>query len=337
MKAFSERNPLIIAVAGILALVLVFLVTFNAERLPIIGGGQVYHAKFAEAAGLKTGDEVRVAGVKVGKVTDVTLDGTQVDVAFRVKDAWIGDQSSAEIKIKSLLGQKFLSLDPSGNEQLDASDAIPMSRTTTPYDVIDAFGDLSTNIDDIDTQQLAKSFEVLSDAFQDTPKSVRDLVDGLSDVSKTISSRDKEIAQLLDATTDISGTLSARKEDIAAVIQDGNLLLAELINRHDAITRLLEGTSRLGTQLEGLVTDNQAQLKPALDQLDRVSTILEDNQGNLDQALKMVGPYYRLIASASGNGRWIDSYVCGLINDHDRPQLDSDVLRNCSPRKGGGQ
>lgn len=337
MKAFSERNPLTLAIVGISVLVLAFLITFNVDRLPVIGSGQVYHAKFGEAAGIKPGDEVRVAGVKVGKVSDVTLDGTQVDVAFRVKDAWIGDETTAAIKIKSLLGQKFLSLDPMGREELDPDDAIAMSRTTTPYDVTDAFGDLSTNIDDIDTQQLEKSFEVLSDAFRDTPKSVRDLVDGLSAVSKTISSRDKQLAQLLDATTQISGTLAGRKDDIAALIQDGNLLLAELINRHDAITALLNGTSRLGTQVQGLVADNTDSLKPALDQLDRVSTILQDNASQLDQGLKMVGPYYRLIASATGNGRWVDSYVCGLITSTDRPQLDSDIKRNCDPKKGGGR
>lgn len=337
MKAFSERNPLTIALVGITVLILGFLVTFNADRLPIVGGGQTYHAKFGEAAGIKPGDEVRVAGVKVGKVTDVTLDGTQVDVAFQVKDARLGDETSAAIKIKSLLGQKFLALDPQGRDDLDPSDPIAMSRTTTPYDVTDAFGDLSTNIDTIDTAKLEESFEVLADAFRDTPASVRDLVDGLSAVSKTISSRDQQIAELLDATTEISGTLAGRKDDIAALIQDGNLLLAELISRHDAITALLNGTSRLGTQVQGLVADNTDTLKPALDQLDRVSTILQDNASELDQGLKMVGPYYRLIASATGNGRWVDSYVCGLITSTDRPQLDADVKRNCDPKRGGGR
>lgn len=332
--AFAERNKIATALIGLVVLVVIFAVTFWAQSLPIIGGGTTYQAQFAEAGGLKEGNEVRVAGVKVGEVTGISLDRGTVEISFRAKGARLGDQTSASVKVKTLLGQKFLSLAPGGRGALDGP--IPKSRTTTPYDVNAAFSDLSTSIDAIDTPQLEQSFDVLSDAFRDTPKSVRTLVTGLTDLSRTISSRDDQLADLLAATRDISGTLKDRNAEFSKIITDGDALLTELSQRREAVTAMLDGTARLGTQLQGLVKDNEKQLKPALDRLDEVSRILQRNQDNLDEALKRLGPYYRVITATTGNGPFIDAYLCGLIDANGRPELDNDVQRDCQPKRGGG-
>lgn len=327
--AFAERNKIVIAVAGLLAMALVFLVTFNAAALPVVGGGHEYTARFAEAGGLKKGNEVRVAGVKVGKVTDVSLDGTVVEVRFRADVDELGDKTTAAVKVKTMLGQKYLSLDPLGAGRLDGP--IPQERTTTPYDVNAAFSDLSDTVDEIDTTQLETSFEALSDAFRDTPDSVRTMLSGLTDLSRTISSRDEELAKLLDSTSTVSETLKDRNAEFAKILTDGSSLLDELEQRRRTVQAMLDGTARLGTELQGLVKDNEDALKPALAKLDDVARILQDNQDNLDAALKRLGPYYRVLTSALGNGRWVDSYVCGLFDDDKRPLLENDVARNCTP------
>ena len=333
--AFAERNKVAVALTGIFVLVALFTLTFRADSLPIIGGGKTFEAKFAEAGGLKKGNEVRVAGIKVGEVTGLSLDGKVVTVKFRVKDVELGDQTSASVKVKTMLGQKYLSLDPLGTKDLDGP--IPLARTTTPYDVNAAFSDLSSTITEIDTVKMEQSFEALSDTFKNTPKSVRTVVTGLTDLSRTISSRDEELAELLKSTSTVSGTLKNRNAEFASLINDGSALLGELERRRNAVGAMLDGTSRLGVQLQGLVRDNEEQLKPALAKLDRVSAILQRNQDNLDSALKKLGPYYRVIASAMGNGRWIDAYVCGLFDNQGAPVLDNDVARNCQPAKGGGR
>lgn len=334
-KSFAERSKVVIAIVGLLAMVAVFFVTFYAQSLPVIGGGSVHTAQFAEAGGLRSGNEVRVAGVKVGKVTDVSLDGTTVVVKFRIKGVDLGDQTTAAVEVKTMLGQKYLAIDPLGSGTLNGP--ITLAHTTTPYDVNAAFSDLSTTVQQIDTKQLEKSFDVLSDAFRNTPESVRAMVKGLTDLSRTISSRDTQLAGLLKSTSSVTGTLKSRNAEFAKIINDGDSLLTELQKRRDTVKAMLEGTSRLGTQLQGLVKDNEAQLKPALAKLDQVSTILQRNQDNLDAAMKQLGPYYRVLASATGNGHWIDSYICGLFDDKNAPLLQNDVARNCQPAKGGGK
>jgi len=109
-----------------------------------------YRAEFVDATGVVKGDDVRIAGVKVGKVTSVDLENAHVRVNFTVnRSTELGSTTSAAVRIKTILGQKFLSLDPAGKANLDKE--IPLSRTTPAYDVVDAFSDLATTEEKINT------------------------------------------------------------------------------------------------------------------------------------------------------------------------------------------
>ncbi|MGO1056663.1 MCE family protein [Crossiella sp. CA198] len=313
MKPFRARNPITIGLVGLTVLTLGLLSAFFFEDLPIVGGGTSYRAQFTEAAGLKPDDEVRVAGVKVGKVADVELEKDHVLVTFRVDDAWVGDRSTAAIKIKTLLGQKFLALDPQGGAPLKPSQAIPRERTMSPYDVTEAFTGLASTVGQINTEQLAKSFQTIATTFRDTPDEVRGALDGLNALSKTIYSRDDQLAKLLANTNSISKTLADRNAEFEKLLGDGNRLLAEIRKRKDAISSLLTGTQKLSRELQGLVAENKNQLRPALEQLERVTTMLQRNQDSLGRSINLLAPFVRVFANTLGNGRWFDTYICGLL------------------------
>jgi phospholipid/cholesterol/gamma-HCH transport system substrate-binding protein len=313
MKPLSERNPILVALAGLAILAGIALLTFDSANLPIIGGGTGYTAYFAEAAGLQPGNEVRVAGVIVGHVTGVSLAGNKVAVSFKVKDAWIGNDTTAAIKIKTLLGDKYLAVDPQGTQSLNPSTPIPLSRTTSPFDVTQAFQGVGQQISEINTAQLAKSLETFSAAFSGTPPYVRSALHGLASLSRAVASRDAQVTSLLAEAKNVTGTLAGQDSNFTKLLGDGNLLLSELRERQTAIHSLLTGTEALSAQLSGLVNDDQARLTPALQALDQVTSILEQNQANLTKALKLAGPYYRLLGNTLGSGRWLDSYLCGII------------------------
>jgi phospholipid/cholesterol/gamma-HCH transport system substrate-binding protein len=313
VKPLRERDQAHVGVLTLAVLLLGGVVAFNLDDLPLVGGGVTYRAYFSESAGLAAGNEVRVAGVKVGKVTAVELAGDQVDIAFRVRDTWLGDQTSASIGIKTLLGEKYLDLAPAGGAPLDPDVTIPRERTLAPFDVSEAVGTLSETVDRIDTGQLAKSFEVVADTFKDTPPHLKGALDGLSDLSKTISSRDRQLVDLAANASQVSKTLADRDGELRKLISDGTLLLGELQLRREAISALLTGTRKLADELRGLVADNTAQLKPTLEQLDRVTTILQRNQDNLSAALASMAPFVRVFGNTVGNGRWFEGYLCGLL------------------------
>jgi phospholipid/cholesterol/gamma-HCH transport system substrate-binding protein len=311
-KSFSARNPTPIGAIGLVLILVILWAAFNADKLPLIGGGTSYSAYFTEAAGLRAGDPVRIAGVKVGKVDSVGLSGDKVKAVFTVKNAFVGDESTVAIKLKTLLGAKYLGIDSSGTHKQAPSKTIPTSRTSSPFDVYPAFTELTHTVDAIDTTQLAKAFSVLSADFAGTPSSVRSVVTGLSRLSETISSRDTALRTLLARANDVTGVLAARDQDLQTLLDDGGLLLDELNARRDAIHSLLVNTSALSQQLQGLVSDNQKTLGPLLDQLDEILRTLTKNQADLDHGLALLGPFYRVFNNTIGNGRWFDNYIQNL-------------------------
>lgn len=334
-KPVRDRNPITVAIVGLVGMGVMGAAALQADDLPVIGGGTTYTADFSESAGLRPGNEVRIAGVKVGKITGVDLDGAKVRVRFRVKDAWVGNASTAAISIKTVLGDKFLAIDPLGTGPQDPDRRIPLTRTMSPYDVTKAFDDLSGAIISLDSNRLAQSLQTLSVTFAKTPPNIRKALDGVSALSKVVADRDEELARLLAGTNKLSGTLAGQNSQFEALLKDGNLLLAELRRRRDAIHSLLVGTQRLSDELSGLVDDNTEQLKPALKELETVAALLERNRGSLDRALRLAGPYQRLVGNSLGNGRWMDGYLCGVVPTDYMAPGKAPKDGDCMPPKGG--
>jgi virulence factor Mce-like protein len=312
-KPFRDRNPVVIGAISLSVIALLVFLAFNAQSLPVIGGGTVYRAQFSEAAGLEPDDPVRVAGVKVGQVESLSLEDGAVTVEFRVRDAFVGDRSEAAIKIETVLGAKYLALVPRGTSPLDPGQRIPLQRTASPYDVVEAFADLSTTVEAIDTTQLAGSFEVLSQTFADTPDEVRTSLDGLARLSDTIASRDAQLQQLLSATRDVTQVLADRNGEFTQLILDSNTLLTEVQQRRQLIDSILTNTQTLAQQLSGLVADNREALTPALQQLATVTDILSRNREALGQTVANLAPFVRVFTNTLGNGRWFDSFVENLL------------------------
>ncbi|MGH8860781.1 MAG: MCE family protein [Jatrophihabitantaceae bacterium] len=311
-KPFSARNPTPIGAIGLVLILGMLWAAFNASSLPIIGSGTTYSAYFTEDANLRPKDVVLIAGVKAGTVESTSLDGNKVKVTFKIKNAFIGNESTLQIKLKTLLGAKYLSIDSTGPSDQDPGRTIPLSRTASLFDVYPAFTELTHKIDTIDTTRLAKAFDTLASTFKNTPKSVRTVITGLSRISDTISSRDQALRTLLARANQVTGVLASRDRELQRIFTDGGLLLDELNARRDAIHSLLINTTTLSLQLEGLVHDNQKTIGPLLDSLDRILTLLNKNQDTLDRGLSLLGPFYRVFTNSIGNGRWFDNYICNF-------------------------
>lgn len=334
LKPIRERSPIAVAAVGLAILLVIALASYFANDLPLIGGGTGYTAYFTEAAGLQPGNEVRIAGVTVGQVTGVSLAGAKVAVTFRVKGAWVGNKTTVAIDIKTLLGDKYLALDPKGTGAQDPSVPIPRSRTKAPFDVTQAFSGIGQQISGINTAELTQSLQTLAQAFSATPPYVRSALQGLAALSQSVASRDSAVTALLARARKVAGTLATQDTSFAALLHDGNLLLAELRARQADIHAMLVSAQALSAQLSGLVSDNQSVLQPALTALDQVTSVLERDQADLSDALALAGPYYTLLGNALGNGRWFDVYVCGLITHTDSP--GNTPAQGCQPPRQGG-
>ena len=307
---FRERNPVVIGAISLAVLAGLLLASFNAASLPIIGGGDVYYAAFSEAGGLEADDEVRIAGVRVGKVEDVELAGDHVRVRFRIEeDAEFGQESGAAIKVKTLLGSMFLAIEPAGDGQMSEGAEIPVDRTTSPYDVVEAFSGLAETSEEIDTDQLAESFTTFADLTRNTPEEFRAALDGVSALSANVAAKNEQINTLLQNLEKVSHVLDERDEDIIALMRDADVLFRALVQRREAIHRLLVSTSKLSVELTALVRQSREDLAPALAHLESVVQVLNKNEDNIDNSLRLMAPFYRVFANTLGNGPWFDTYI----------------------------
>jgi phospholipid/cholesterol/gamma-HCH transport system substrate-binding protein len=307
---FRERNPVVIGAVSLAVIALLILGAFRAQDLPLIGGGDTYYAAFSESGGLKANDEVRIAGVRVGKVESVALEGDHVKVTFRVDTpSEFGTDTRAAIKVKTLLGAMYLSLEPAGDGQLAEGAEIPVDRTSSPYDVVDAFSGLAQTSERIDTDRLAKSLTTLADLTRNTPEEFRSALHGVSALSSNIAARDEQINSLLKNLKRVSSVLDERDDDIVGLMKDSDVLFRALVARREAVHNLLVSTSQLSKELTALVQQSRADLKPALEHLENVVLVLNKNEDNLDNSLRLMAPFYRVFASTLGGGPWFDTYI----------------------------
>jgi phospholipid/cholesterol/gamma-HCH transport system substrate-binding protein len=307
---FRERNPVVVGAISLAVVLGLILLAFNADKLPIIGGGDTYYADFSEAGGLKANDEVRIAGVRVGKVDSVSLDGDHVKVAFRIDSgAEFGTDTRAAIKVKTLLGAMYLSLEPAGSGQLPEGSEIPTSRTSSPYDVVQAFSGLARTSEQIDTHQLAQSLTTLADLTRNTPKNFKKALTGVSALSADLAARNEQIGTLLQNLRTVTTTLNSRDQDIVGLMRDSAVLFKALDKRRQAVHDLLRSTSQLSVELTRLVRQSRADLEPALTHLNTVVGVLNKDADQIDQSIRLLGPFYRVFANTLGNGPWFDTYI----------------------------
>jgi phospholipid/cholesterol/gamma-HCH transport system substrate-binding protein len=323
IKPLGERNRVAVGTVGMLVLVAVIVAAFSYDRLPFIKGTSDYSAFFAEAGGIKPGSEVRVSGLQVGKVSDVELDGDKVLVDFTVRTGVpLGDRTEAAIKTETVLGTKMLELVPRGTGTLQGT--IPLERTTSPYDLPSALGDLTTAISGLDTQQLSSSLTTLADTFRDTPPDLKLALEGVARFSETLDTRDAKLRNLLANASTVTGVLAKRSDQIANLVINTNALLNELLSQRNSIDQLMGNLTAVSTQLSAVIGDNRTQLKPALDKLNGVLSILDNHRTELQRTLYLLRRYAMSFGEVLGSGPFFKASLVNLIpGQFSQPFIDA--------------
>jgi phospholipid/cholesterol/gamma-HCH transport system substrate-binding protein len=312
MKSFSERNPVIIGLIGVTATVVVALAALNYQKLPVFSQGNDYSAYFADAGGLFTGGGVEVSGYRAGKVSSIELDGNRVLVKFWLdKNIHVGDRSEARIRAKSLLGTKVLEVLPRGEDPLVGT--IPIDRTTSPYQLPDALGDLATTIGGLNTVQLSQSLATLAQTFSDTPEELKSAVQGVARFAQTLNERDANLRKLLENAAKATGVLAKRTDQVVSLVRDTNALLAELRTQSAALDQIWYNLSAAAQQLKGFIAENRQKLRPALDKLNGVLAIVDNRKERVQLALKGLNTYAMSLGESVSSGPFFKAYVVNLL------------------------
>lgn len=323
---FRDRDPKAIGVWGVAGVVVLMAVSLNYDRIPYINGMHGATAYVADAAGLNTGDEVQVAGMKVGSVRKIQLDGDKVRVHFDISTKVdLGTDTSAQIKTDSILGRRALAVFSDGRGEL-ADRTIPLDRTSVPYSLTSALGDLSDTVEAMDTDSVQEALDVLSETMEQSSPEVAGAIEGITRLSQSLNKRDEAVLDLLDKAAGTTDVLGRRNEQINQLKVDGNTLFTALDLRKRALNELVTNIDTLAQQLSGVVQDNEAQLGPALDKLERVSDLLIRNREDIDLGLRRIVPYSTALGEAVASGPWFNAYVVNLSLGHYQQTLVRDLM-----------
>ena len=312
MRRYTEFQLIRLGAITVVVMLLIMAAAFNLSKFPGFGGN-IYQAHFKDASGISKGNMVQVAGMRVGRVEDVSLDDGLVLVRFEVdSDVEFGTESRASVEVLSLLGDKYLELTPIGEGQQSEDDPIPVERTQSAYDIVGVFSDLTTTTEEIDKDQLKEALDVVADTVNASAPEIQASFEGIARLSRTVASRDAEIQALLNSSRNVSALLADRSEDLVDLMASSDLVFQEVQRRKQAIHRLLVNARILAVQLRGVATDNQKQLAPALKEVDDLLDLLISKEKELKATLAAVGPYASILSNIIGTGPWFDAYASNL-------------------------
>lgn len=313
MNRYRDSKLVRAGTLGVILIILIITVGLKPEQLIQTATSLRYQAVFTEAGGLNPGDDVTVSGIKVGAIKAVSLKRGDAIVDFTVDGSVeLGSDTTAHIRTGTLLGRRVVTLESAGSGRLAPSEPIPSSRTSSPYSLTEAVGELTTNTAGTDTVALNHSLDTLAETIDQISPQLSPSFDAITALSQTLNGRNEALEELLKHTADVSGILAERSSQVNSLILNGNDLLAVLADRRQAIVDLLANLAALSRNLSGLVHDNEAELAPTLEKLNAVTAILEKNRDNIAQALPGMAKTATTSGEALSSGFYYQGFAINL-------------------------
>ncbi|WP_062887877.1 virulence factor Mce family protein [Mycobacterium avium] len=301
MRTLEPPNRVRIGLMGIVVTVLVIGVGQSFTSVPMLMAKPHYYGQFSDTGGLSKGDKVRIAGVDVGKVEGLKIDGDHIAVQFNAGTATFGTESRLAVKTDTILGKKVLELEPRGAQALRPGATLPIGQSTTPYQIYDAFFDVTKAAQGWDIDTVKQSLHVLSQTIDQTYPHLSSALDGVAKFSDTIGKRDEQVKHLLAQANQVASVLGDRSDQIDRLLVNTKTLLAAFNERGQAINALLGNIAAFSEQVKGLINDNP-NLNHVLEQLRTVSDILVQRKDDLANGLTEVGKFLPSLNEAIASG-----------------------------------
>ena len=312
MRTLEGDNRVRNGMMGIIILVLVIGVGQSFASVPMIFATPTYYAQFKDTGGLNPGDKVRIAGVDVGQVRSMEIDGDKVVIGYSLNDVTVGTESLANIRTDTILGRKNLEIRPKGSTPLEPSGTLPVGQTTTPYQIYDAFFDVTKAASGWDTNTVKESLNVLSETVAETSPHLSAALDGVARFSDTIGKRDEDIQKLLANANKIAGVLGNRAEQVNQLLVNSQTLLAAINERSYAVNMLLERIGSFSAQVKGFIDDNP-NLNNVLTQLNTISDLLVKRKYELVDVLVALSKFTTSLAEGVASGPFFKVMVVNLL------------------------
>jgi phospholipid/cholesterol/gamma-HCH transport system substrate-binding protein len=289
--------------------------------------GTTYRARFTDVAGLLVGDDIRVAGVKVGQVSGIRLvDNTIPEVTFTVDDQVpLATSARAKIRYRNLVGQRYISLaeGPGGGQRLRPNGLIPLSQTVPSLDLTVLFGGfrpLFTALSPDDVNKLA--YEVIQ-VLQGEGGTVAGLLQRTASLTNTLADRDAVIGRVITNLNSVLATLDARDQNLDQTISQLQQFVSGLAGDRTAIGNALASLGDLTGATASLLGDARPPLASDVDSLGKLATTLNQNSSVLDNTLQRLPGRYEALTRTAAHGSWFNFYLCDFDGQVGLPGVGS--------------
>jgi phospholipid/cholesterol/gamma-HCH transport system substrate-binding protein len=312
MRTLTEFNRGRVGLMGAMVTLLAVGVGQSFTSVPMLFATPTYYAQFADTGGISTGDKVQIAGVDVGLVRSLAIRGDRVMIGFSLAGRTIGMQSHAAIRTDTVLGRKNMQIEPQGSEPLQPNGVLPSGQTTMPYQIYDAFVDVTKAATGWDINAVKRSLNVLSETFDQTAPHLSAALDGVAKFSDTIGRRGGQFKQLLENADKIAHVLGDRSDQVDGLLVNAKILLAAFRQRSQALSILLSNVSAVSTQASGLIKENP-NVNHVLGELSTVSDELVKRKNELADVLVLLSRYAASLTEAVSSGPYFKAIVVNLL------------------------
>lgn len=315
VKNFRERSPVLIGIISILAIAAATTFAFSINKIPALKSAFVITAEFQDAAGLTAENQVRVAGIKVGTVSEIELVGDRVLVTMEIDNGTeIPKDAFAEIKLATILGTKFVDLEAKGGAPyMEDGDSIPLEDTAIPYEIYQASNQGTNLLEELDGPALNDALVELTKLVNVSKEELGEALAGLNELGTGLNEKEEDIRSLLANANDLTALLADEGDEINDLIVSSDAVLSSLAQKREEIQSLLESTKLMSGELAGVLRDNRANVDGILSKLHKALVVLDRNVEHLDVALEYVGPSSRYFGSVFSQGRWGDIFNCAPL------------------------
>ncbi|MGW4846700.1 MCE family protein [Nocardia brasiliensis] len=303
---------------GIIGGALIVALLLASSAIKLLGvGEQSIKAEFVQAAGIKVGDRVAIAGVTSGRVDGAKLEGDHVLLTLSVDNGVkLGPDARASIKMATLLGARYVDLEPGDGTGLKGG-RIPVSNTAVPYNLADVVQVGTPKFEALDTKKLSESLNLINQQMGDSPQLMAQALDSVGALAKVMDTRRDEVDSLLKDLNRVTQILGDNRNSVLLVITQGEAIANRVMERQGLLRQLLDNVAQLTKQLQAIGAENDNQLGPTIQQLNTMAEGLQKNKDNLDRLLSLMPPTVRYLANSwGGSGPYGDVGLPWLFPDN---------------------
>lgn len=280
-----------------------------------LGSTKAYKARFSDATMLLPGDDVRIAGVRVGQVADVHIaDRRQAEVDFEVEAGrTLPKGVIATIKFRNLVGQRYVSLEQGSGQpagDLEQGGNIPIERTKPAVDLTELFNGFKPLFRALNPDDVNKlSYEIVQ-VLQGEGGTVESLLSHTASLTTTIAQKDRVIGQVIDNLNQVLATINQRTPQLSQLIDTLQRFVSGLASDREPIGQAIESIGGLADTTAGLLDEAREPLKKDIGQLGRLAGNLNDSESVVEQFIRFLPVKAKRMSATADYGSWFNFFLC---------------------------